>query len=139
MPSILGNEMPPPTMAGVGPAGTRDISGSTTSGVGSYYVDDEGNVHSHTPIPVPGRHSRTSSPGMRSTFIEGEPETDMIDMPASGIIGGLDPGEGSTRFSTPPPPAGAVATRRMQSGADGVGRSLPSQDGSKTSRFKEDV
>ncbi|KAK6531327.1 hypothetical protein TWF281_008138 [Arthrobotrys megalospora] len=155
LPSMYGgDDMVPASIAvanaraSVSETGSRNVSGGThhaggasSSARGSFHQDDD-ILHAPTPSPFhPGAARaamRSGSPAHVSRISEDEPapvQTRRPPPPPPPHIN--DPGEGSSRYPTPPP--GAV--RRMHSliGPDGVGRSLASQDGSKTSRFTEDV
>ncbi|KAK6499658.1 hypothetical protein TWF481_010021 [Arthrobotrys musiformis] len=149
LPSMYGgDDMVPASIAvanaraSVSETGSRNVSGGTHHPGGSFYQDDD-ILHAPTPSPFHPGAARTAmrsgSPAHVSRISEDEPAPVQTRRPpppppATHIN---DPGEGSSRYPTPPP--GAV--RRMHSliGPDGVGRSLASQDGSKTSRFTEDV
>ncbi|KAF3218355.1 hypothetical protein TWF679_000882 [Orbilia oligospora] len=155
LPSMYGgDDMVPASIAvanaraSVSETGSRNVSGGThhaggasSSARGSFYQDDD-ILHAPTPSPFHPGAARTAmrsgSPAHVSRISEDEPalvQTRRPPPPPPPLVN--EPGEGSSRYPTPPP--GAV--RRMHSliGPDGVGRSLASQDGSKTSRFTEDV
>ncbi|KAF3131823.1 hypothetical protein TWF703_007542 [Orbilia oligospora] len=121
--------------------GTHHAGRASSSARGSFYQDDD-ILHAPTPSPFHPGAARTAmrsgSPAHVSRISEDEPalvQARRPPPPPPPLVN--EPGEGSSRYPTPPP--GAV--RRMHSliGPDGVGRSLASQDGSKTSRFTEDV
>ncbi|EWC48344.1 hypothetical protein DRE_02113 [Drechslerella stenobrocha 248] len=132
--------------ASVSEGGSRNVSGGTqptfaasSSTRESISHDDDGIMQAPVPSPFPPSTSRsamrTGSPALGPPMEEDEAGlAEGSQMPPPQI---REPGEGTSRYGTPPP--GAV--RRMHSlvGTDGVGRSLASQDGSKTSRFTEDV
>ncbi|KAF3135886.1 hypothetical protein TWF594_008088 [Orbilia oligospora] len=155
LPSMYGgDDMVPASIAvanaraSVSETGSRNVSGGThhagrasSSARGSFYQDDD-ILHAPTPSPFHPGAARTAmrsgSPAHVSRISEDEPalvQARRPPPPPPPLVN--EPGEGSSRYPTPPP--GAV--RRMHSliGPDGVGRSLASQDGSKTSRFTEDV
>lgn len=154
LPSMYGgDDMVPASIAvanaraSVSETGSRNVSGGThhaggasSSAKGSFYQDDD-ILHAPTPSPFHPGAARTAmrsgSPAHVSRISEDEPALVQARRPPPPPPHANDPGEGSSRYPTPPP--GAV--RRMHSliGPDGVGRSLASQDGSKTSRFTEDV
>ncbi|KAK6363609.1 hypothetical protein TWF730_001033 [Orbilia blumenaviensis] len=155
LPSMYGgDDMVPASIAvanaraSVSETGSRNVSGGThhaggasSSARGSFYQDDD-IMHAPTPSPFHPGAARTAmrsgSPAHVSRISEDEPMPAQNRRPPPPPPPQInDPGEGSSRYPTPPP--GAV--RRMHSliGTDGVGRSLASQDGSKTSRFTEDV
>ncbi|KAK6544443.1 hypothetical protein TWF694_001138 [Orbilia ellipsospora] len=157
LPSMYGDDMIPTNIAVAGvrashsasESGSRNVSGGThpTAGTAgstkSFIQDDE-------ILPAPASNPfapstaraamRTGSPSLVGRIAEDEPEAvaprpQSQQPPPPPMI--YESAEGSSRYPTPPP--GAV--RRMHSlvGTDAVGRSLASQDGSKTSRFTEDV
>ncbi|KAF3081872.1 hypothetical protein TWF102_001496 [Orbilia oligospora] len=155
LPSMYGgDDMVPASIAvanaraSVSETGSRNVSGGThhagrasSSARGSFYQDDD-ILHAPAPSPFHPGAARTAmrsgSPAHVSRISEDEPalvQARRPPPPPPPLVN--EPGEGSSRYPTPPP--GAV--RRMHSliGPDGVGRSLASQDGSKTSRFTEDV
>ncbi|KAK6356362.1 hypothetical protein TWF718_000723 [Orbilia javanica] len=158
LPSMYGgDDMVPASIAvanaraSVSETGSRNVSGGThhaggasSSARGSVYQDDD-ILHAPSPSPFHPSAARTAmrsgSPAHVSRISEDEPAFVQTRRPppppplAPPQVN--EPSEGSSRYPTPPP--GAV--RRMHSliGPDGVGRSLASQDGSKTSRFTEDV
>ncbi|KAF3918435.1 hypothetical protein ABW21_db0201476 [Orbilia brochopaga] len=151
LPSAYDNDMVPTSIAvanaraSVSEGGSRNVSGGTQPTVApsastreSISHDDEAIMQAPIPTYFPPSSARsamrTGSPALGPAIEEDEPEG-ISGMPAPPLI--HEPTESSSRFGTPPP--GAV--RRMHSlvGTDGVGRSLASQDGSKTSRFTEDV
>ncbi|KAF3905505.1 hypothetical protein ABW20_dc0109995 [Dactylellina cionopaga] len=147
LPSMYGDDMVPTSLtvasarASASEPGSRNVSGGTHQ-AGSVYQDDDGIMQAPAGSPFAPSTARnamrTGSPALVSRIAEDEPEAkpskEFHPVPPPQI---QDPAEGSSRFPTPPP--GAV--RRMHSliGTDAVGRSLASQDGSKTSRFTEDV
>ncbi|KAK6515440.1 hypothetical protein TWF506_007775 [Arthrobotrys conoides] len=154
LPSMYGgDDMVPASIAvanaraSVSETGSRNVSGGThhaggtsSSARGSFYQDDD-ILHAPTPSPFHPGAARTAmrsgSPAHVSRISEDEPALVQTRRPPPPPPIINEPAEGSSRYPTPPP--GAV--RRMHSliGPDGVGRSLASQDGSKTSRFTEDV
>ncbi|KAF3309830.1 hypothetical protein TWF173_010535 [Orbilia oligospora] len=155
LPSMYGgDDMVPASIAvanaraSVSETGSRNVSGGThhaggasSSARGSFYQDDD-ILHAPTPSPFHPGAARTAmrsgSPAHVSRISEDEPVLAQARRPPPPPPPPLvNEPEGSSRYPTPPP--GAV--RRMHSliGPDGVGRSLASQDGSKTSRFTEDV
>ncbi|KAF3928979.1 hypothetical protein ABW19_dt0202277 [Dactylella cylindrospora] len=147
LPSMYGDDMVPTSMAvasaraSASEPGSRNVSGGThPTMAGSFYQDDDALMQSqmHPPFaPSPARTAlKTGSPALTSRIAEHDPDPDFsIQSHPPPMI--HDPGEGTSRFPTPPP--GAVRRMHSSIGADGVGRSLASQDGSKTSRFTEDV
>ncbi|KAJ6259152.1 hypothetical protein Dda_6050 [Drechslerella dactyloides] len=150
LPSAYDNDMVPTSMAvataraSVSEGPSRNVSGGTQPTVTRSASTRESISHDDEaimPAPTPGYFPpstarsamRTGSPALGPAIEEDEPEGSSRMPPPPQIH---EPGESSSRLGTPPP-----GVRRMHSlvGTDGVGRSLASQDGSKTSRFTEDV
>lgn len=129
LPSALGPDVDK-TPFGEGPADDNMVPGGALGAERSVSLDDDGTLS--------GRGLARSGPqgslNLHSSINEDEPGIAAF----RSSFATSEPGEGGSRFPTPPPPS-RITRLQGSSTADGVGRSLPSQDGSKTSRFTEDV